>query len=270
MSREDLADADPRTVRALCREGILKAPTAGVAHGYTQVNLVILPQRWADEFEAFCRLNPKPCPLLEQTAPGDYEPRRMAPGADLRTDLPRYRVLRNGASAECPVSVKSIWRDDMVAFLIGCSFTFESILIEAGLPVRHIEEGCNVPMFRTNISCRAAAAFEAPLVVSMRPMTPEQAGEADRLTASCEQVHGRPVHIGDPAAIGIGNLGRPDYGDAVTVREGEVPVFWACGVTPMEAVIRAKPDIAITHEPGHMFVTDITEDSLRNQTWPQP
>ncbi|MBI3835432.1 MAG: DUF1445 domain-containing protein [Planctomycetes bacterium] len=246
--------------------------------------------------------------MLEVTLPGCYEAKRIAPGSDLRTDLPAYRVYRNGELVERCTSIVKYWAegndpplsplikgggaqrdslrspsarsevrgsldatsasesprattsadtDRLVAFLIGCSFTFEQALLDAGIPVRHIEENRNVPMFRTNRECAPAGAFSGPLVVSMRPMTPAQAEVAARITERMPQAHGAPVHVGDPIALGIRDLSRPDYGDAVTIRPGEVPVFWACGVTPMEAIMRAKPSLAITHEPGHMFVTDL-------------
>ncbi|MFQ5495915.1 MAG: putative hydro-lyase [Phycisphaerae bacterium] len=262
MIPSGLAQATPRHVRALCRCGAFNGPTAGVARGFVQANLVVLDASLAEAFEAFCRANPKPCPLLEVTPPGQYEARQLAPGSDLRTDLPRYRVLKEGRCVDRPGSIEAHWYENSVAFLIGCSFTFEAALIEAGLPVRHIEQGRNVPMYRTNIRCRPVDPFEAPLVVSMRPMTPRQAAMAARVTSRFSHAHGAPVHIGDPAAIGIDDLSRPDYGETVDVREGEVPVFWACGVTPMAAIEHCEPPLAITHEPGHMFVTDVQDGSL--------
>jgi uncharacterized protein YcsI (UPF0317 family) len=250
-------------IRAMCRQGVLAGPTTGAAMGFAQANLVVLQDDLACDFEAFCQCNPKPCPLLEVTRPGFCEPAQLAPGADVRTDLPRYRVYRRGVCVEQPTSIEPYWSDRCIAFLIGCSFTFESALLGAGLPVRHIEQGCNVPMYRTDVSCTPAGVFEGPLVVSMRPMTPRQAKEAARITAAFPRVHGGPVHMGDPEAIGIEDLGRPDYGDAVTIRPGEIAVFWACGVTPIEAILRAKPELAITHEPGHMLVTDVLDRTLR-------
>jgi len=336
------AELSGREVRELSRAGEFTGPTAGAASEYVQANLVILPQAWAADFERFCKLNPKPCPLLEVTEPGSYEAKRIASGSDLRTDLPAYRVYLNGELVERCTSIERYWDvppslskrglgevshsessldakgekdhpplsplgkgggaqreslrfrdslrsldslrspaartevrgsndvtqreslrsrtsdgDRLVAFLIGCSFTFEQALIDAGIPVRHIEENRNVPMFRTNRECVPAGKFSGPLVVSMRPMTPEQADAAARITERMPQAHGAPVHVGDSAALGILDLTRPDYGDAVTFRAGEVPVFWACGVTPMEAIMRARPPVAITHDPGHMFVTDL-------------
>jgi len=269
MENLNYANMTGLEIRALCRKGEFDRPTAGVALGYAQVNLVVLRAEAAREFEDFCRANPKPCPLLETTAPGDPEPHRLALGSDVRTDLPRYRVLTNGECIDRPTSITAYWPDapsDFVAFLIGCSFTFETALIKAGIPVRHIEECRNVPMYRTNMACTSAGRFHGPMVVSMRPMTPEHAELAARITAAFPRVHGAPIHTGNPAAIGITELNRPDYGDAVSIRSGEIPVFWACGVTPMEAILRAKLDIAITHEPGHMLVTDISDESLGDAT----
>jgi uncharacterized protein YcsI (UPF0317 family) len=196
------------------------------------------------------------------TEPGDPSPRTVAPAADLRTDLPRYRVYRHGEMVDEPTDVKSYWRDDLVAFLLGCSFTFESALQTAGVPVRHIDEGRNVPMYRTSIACKSAGVFHGPLVVSMRPLTPAQAITATKVCSRFARAHGAPVHFGDPAAIGICDVAKPDFGDPVTVRPGELPVFWACGVTPQAAVMAAKPTFAITHAPGHMFVTDLKDVDL--------
>ncbi len=257
------SSSTPADIRALCRAGRFDRPTAGLAMEYAQANLVVLRAADAGAFEQFCRLNPKPCPLLEVTAPGQYEPVQTAPGADLRTDLPRYRVFVKGACVERPTSIGHDWRDDLVAFLIGCSFTFEWAVTRAGLPVRHLEEGKNVPMYRTDVSCTPAEPFAGPMVVSMRPMTPQQAEVAAQVTGRYPDVHGAPVHVGNPSAIGIADITKPDYGDAVTIKPDEVPVFWACGVTPMEAIARAKPEIAITHEPGHMFITDVRNETLR-------
>jgi uncharacterized protein YcsI (UPF0317 family) len=258
----DLTHATGAAVRAACRAGTLSGPTPGLAMGYVQANLVIVPKEFAFDFLLFCHRNPKPCPLLDVTEPGDPEPRLVAPGADVRTDLPAYRVWRDGQLVAEPTDIKSLWRDDFVSFIIGCSFTFENALLQAGLPVRHIEQGLNVPMYRTNRPCRSAGRFAGPLVVSMRPMSPEQAVAATRICSRFPRAHGEPVHFGDPAAIGIADLSRPDYGDAVELRPGEAPVFWACGVTPQAALMQAKLPLAITHKPGHMFLTDILDAEL--------
>ena len=247
----------PAEVRAAIRRGELDGPTAALAPGFTQANLVVLPEADAFDFLRFCLANPRPCPVLEVLEPGSTEPRATAPGADLRVDLPRYRVFRRGELVEEPSRVE--WRDDLVAFLIGCSFTFERALLAAGLPVRHIEQGVNVPMYRTSIACRPAGRFSGPLVVSMRPMTPEQAVRATEITARFSSAHGAPIHVGAPSALGVVDLAAPDYGDAVDVRDGEVPVFWACGVTPQAVAAASRPELMITHAPGHMFVTDVAE-----------
>jgi uncharacterized protein YcsI (UPF0317 family) len=200
--------------------------------------------------------------VLDVTEPGDPVPRHSAPDADLRTDLPRYRVWEHGRLVAEPTDIHGRWRDDLVSFVIGCSFTFEVAMLRAGLPVRHIEQGRNVPMYRTTIPCAPAGPFRGPLVVSMRPLTPVQAVQAVQITSRYPAVHGAPVHVGDPGAIGIADLARPDFGETVEVREGEVPVFWACGVTPQCALMEAKLPLAITHAPGCMFVTDLRDESL--------
>ncbi len=252
----DLAHATGADVRRAAASGAWDAPTPGLARGYVQANLVVVPRELAFDFLLFCQRNPKPCPVLDVTEPGSAEPRLVAPGADLRTDIPRYRVYRHGELADEPADLHRWWRDDLVAFLLGCSFTFENALLLAGLPVRHLEQGCNVPMYRTDVACVPAGVFRGPLVVSMRPMTPAQAVAAVGVCDRFPRAHGVPVHWGDPTAIGIRDLDRPDFGDAVEVRPGEVPVFWACGVTPQAVAMEAQPPFLITHKPGHMFVTD--------------
>lgn len=258
----DLRHATGAAIRAACRDGSHRGPTPGLALGFVQANLVVLPKDWAFDFLLFCQRNPKPCPLLDVTEPGDAEPKAVAAGADLRTDLPAYRVWRNGELVEEPHDIRHLWRDDLVGFVIGCSFTFENALLEAGLPVRHIEQNVNVPMYRTNIPCKPAGRFGGPMVVSMRPLTPVQTIAATRICARYPLAHGAPVHFGDPAAVGIRDIAKPDFGDAVEIRSGESPVFWACGVTPQAALMQAKPPFAITHKPGHMFLTDWRDHSL--------
>lgn len=250
-------------LRRAIRAGQHCGPTAGLAPGFVQANLVILPLNVAEEFAEFCRLNSRPCPLIEQTVPGDPEPKLCAPGADLRTDVPRYRVFRHGLLEVAePTEIGSLWRDDFVGFLLGCSFTFETALIEAGLPVRHVELGCNVPMYRTNVACQPAGRFAGPLVVSMRPYRPKQVAQVREITGRYPTMHGEPIHVGDPTALGIADINLPDFGDAVPIEPGEVPVFWACGVTPQLALAAAKPEIAITHRPGCMFVTDLRDKTM--------
>ena len=253
----------PRDFRRLARSGAVRMPTAGMCAGYAQANLIILPGKYAADFEEFTRLNPFPCPVLEIVR-GTPKTKQMAEDGDITTDIPEYFIYRNGVYSEKTDDVSSLWKDDYVGFLIGCSFSFEEALIRAGIEVRHIATGRNVPMYKTNIMTKKAGPFEGPTVCSMRPMTPEQAEKAYEITAGMPNVHGAPVHMGDPAAIGIRDIMKPDYGEAVEIYEGEIPVFWPCGVTPQAAVEHAKPDIAITHSPGHMFMTDILNADLND------
>jgi uncharacterized protein YcsI (UPF0317 family) len=261
----DLRNATGADVRAACRRGELTGPTPGLALGFVQANLVVLPQEWAYDFLLFCQRNPKPCPLLDVTEPGDPEAKFVTPGSDLRTDLPAYRVWRNGDLVEEPSEITPHWRNDLVSFVIGCSFTFENALMTAGVPVRHIEQDANVPMYRTNIACRPAGRFSGPLVVSMRPLLPGHAVKATQICSRFPRAHGAPVHLGDPSAIGIADVARPDFGDPVELRAGELPVFWACGVTPQAVVMQARPPLAITHKPGHMLLTDLRDVELEGE-----
>jgi uncharacterized protein YcsI (UPF0317 family) len=243
------------------RDGLV-VPTTGWAPGFTQANLVSLPQDWAWDMLLFGQRNPQPVPLLDVTDPGSFST-PLAPGADLRTDVPLYRVWRDGELAGEQSDVRDVWRDDLVTFLIGCSFSFETALLDAGVPVRNIEQGKNMSMYRTNVECRPAGRLSGPLVVSMRPIPAAQVTTAVQVTGRMPQVHGAPVHIGAPEALGIEDLARPDFGDPVRAEPGDVPVFWACGVTPQAALMASKPPFAITHAPGHMFVTDIPDAVYR-------
>lgn len=252
------ADHTPAEARKLFRDGSV-TPTAGWCAGWAQANLLALPRDLAFDFLLFTQRNPKPCPVLDVLDAGEVSGPIL--DGDVRTDIPAYRVYVDGELAEETTDVTSWWREDLVAFLIGCSFTFEAALLEAGVPVRHVEQGVNVPMYRTSRRCRSAGAIGGPLVVSMRPVPAAQVADAVRVTARYPAVHGAPVHVGDPAALGIEDLSRPDYGDAVDVRPGEVPVFWACGVTPQAAVVESRPPLAIAHAPGHMLVTDARDSS---------
>ncbi|MSR57764.1 MAG: putative hydro-lyase [Planctomycetaceae bacterium] len=249
-------------VRGAARKGELTEQTSGLAPGFAQANLVVLPREFAADFLLFCQRNPKPCPLLDVTSAGDPTPRRAAPTGDLRTDLPRYRVWEHGQLVDEPTDISHLWRDDFVSFVIGCSFTFEAALLRAAVPVRHIELGRNVPMFKTNRPCAAAGIFHGPLVVSMRPLKPADAIRAVQITSRYPSVHGAPVHLGLPEQIGITDLSRPDFGDVVPVEADELPVFWACGVTPQAVIMAAKPPLVITHSPGCMFVTDLLDEEL--------
>ncbi len=253
---------DPTTFRSLVRDGKWTKPTSGVCEGYAQANLLVIPQNLAYDFLLFAQRNPKPCPVLEVLDAGDPEPRLTTPGADIRTDLPKYRIYRQGKPVEEVLDLRANWQKDFVAFLLGCSFSFESALLKAGIPIRNIEERKNVSMYTTTIECVSAGRFHGPMVVSMRPIPSDLVVKAVQITSRFPAVHGAPVHIGDPAQVGIQDISRPDFGDPVNIKAGEAPVFWACGVTPQAVVMNVKPDIAITHAPGHMFVTDLVNEGL--------
>jgi uncharacterized protein YcsI (UPF0317 family) len=249
-------------VRLAARRGALDVPTCGLAHGYVQGNLAILPHDYAEDFLRFCQANPKPCPLLGVSEKGDPAIPALGADLDIRTDIPRYRVWRDGELADEPRDIGSLWRDDLVSFVLGCSFSFEEALLAAGVPVRHIALNRNVPMYRTNVPTARAGRFHGPLVVSMRPMKPADAIRAVQITTRLPAVHGAPVHLGFPEQIGIADLAMPDYGDAVPVERDELPVFWACGVTPQAAIAAARVPFAITHAPGFMLITDLKNAQL--------
>lgn len=253
---------DPVTLRRAVRAGRFTGPTAGLAPGYLQGNLVILPDAYADAFESFCRANPRPCPLLARGVAGDPRLPSLADDLDIRSDVPGYRLFTDGRlSGEAP-DIRALWRDDLVSFVLGCSFTFEHALIDAGIRLRHVQEGRNVAMYVTSMETVRAGPFAGPMVVSMRPIPQDRLADVIAITERFPHSHGAPVHTGDPREIGIDDLGRPDFGDAVTVRGDEIPVFWACGVTPQAALLQARLPFAVTHQPGHMLVTDVHESSL--------
>jgi uncharacterized protein YcsI (UPF0317 family) len=233
-----------------------------LAPGNVQANLVILPKDLANDFLRFAQANPRPCPVLGVTEVGSPHLPMLGADLDLRTDLPRYRVWRNGELVAEPTDISDLWRDDLVGFAIGCSFSFEEALIEDGIEVRHITRDCNVPMYRTNVDCVPAGVFHGKLVVSMRPMKPADAIRAVQITSRFPSVHGAPVHIGLPELIGIKDIAKPEYGDAVPVGADELPVFWACGVTPQSVIASAKPEFCITHAPGSMLITDVRNTKL--------
>ena len=252
----------PKEIRSLIRKGKWDKPTAGLAMGYAQANLVILPQKYAFDFLLFCQRNPRPCPLLEVLEPGKYRAEYLSTNADMRTDIPLYNIYRKGKLDRTVKDIKSFWEPDFVSFLLGCSFSFEEAMLRSKIPVRHIEENKNVPMFVTNILCKSAGIFHGPMVVTMRPIPPEKIARAVQITSRYALVHGGPIHIGDPAEIGIKDLRKPNFGNPVTIKKGEIPVFWACGVTPQAVVMKAKPDLCITHAPGHMFISDLLNEEL--------
>lgn len=253
---------DAKHVRRLIREGAWTSHTSGLADDNVQGNVVILPEALAGDFLRYCQRNPKPCPLLAVSEPGQALLPALGEGIDIRTDVPRYRVWSDGEIAAEPTDIRELWRADLVTFIIGCSFSFEQALVEAGLALRHVDEGKNVAMYRTNIATEAAGPFSGPMVVSMRPLKAAAVVRAVQVTSRFPGVHGAPVHVGDPSLIGIADLQRPDYGDAVEVRSDELPVFWACGVTPQAAIAQARPAFCITHAPGAMLITDLKNNHL--------
>lgn len=262
MDRIQHAPSESQAIRQRVRRGEITGHTSGLAPGCVQGNVVILPEAQAADFLRFCQSNPKPCPLLAVSAPGDWKLPALGADIDMRADVPRYRVFRNGELAGEPTDILSLWRDDLVCFILGCSFSFEWALLEDGLPLRHVSLGRNVPMYRTSIATVAAGPFHGPLVVSMRSFKPANAIRAVQITSRFPGVHGAPVHIGLPDQIGIGDLSKPDWGDAVEVPADELPVFWACGVTPQAVVAEARPEFCITHAPGSMLITDLKNSQL--------
>jgi len=252
----------PVDVRRAIRAGKHRGHTAGLARGHVQGNVCILPSEYAEEFRVFCERNPKPCPLLAQSQPGDPRLPELGADLDIRTDVPRYRVFRDGVLQDEVTTLANLWRDDLVTFVLGCSFSFEEALIAEGVPLRYVSEGKNVAMYLTNIQTAPAGPFRGPMAVSMRPLTPADAIRAVQITSRFPKAHGAPVHLGKPEMIGIDDLDRPFAGDRIEVREDELPVFWACGITPQAAVLAARPPICITHAPGHMLVTDRRNSEL--------
>ena len=248
--------------RAAIRAGTWTGHTSGIARDHVQGNVVILPRAQADDFLRYCQLNPKPCPVLAVSEPGQPTLPRLGADIDIRSDVPRYRVWRHGELVDEPTDLHTLWRDDLVTFVIGCSFSFEQALLDAGLQLRHIDQNRNVAMYRTSIATEPAGPFRGPMVVSMRPLKAADAIRAIQITSRFPAVHGAPVHLGDPALIGIADLSQPDYGDAVEVLPDELPMFWACGVTPQAALMQAKPEFCITHAPGAMLITDLLNQQL--------
>ncbi|RDV11568.1 MULTISPECIES: putative hydro-lyase [unclassified Arthrobacter] len=256
---ENPAALSPAQARALFRAGLV-TPTSGWSAGYTQANLMIVPKAQAFDVLLFAQRNPKPCPVLGVLDAGETSSALLA-GGDIRTDVPKYAVYENGVKVDEPTDITEYWRDDLVTFIVGCSFTFEAALQEGGIRIAHIDQGVNVPMYRTSVRCEPAGALAGPLVVSMRPVPASQVADAVRITSRYPAVHGAPVHVGNPSEIGIADLSRPDFGDPVRIPEGHIPVFWACGVTPQAMVMESRPALAIGHAPGHMLITDARDSS---------
>ncbi|MBN8191230.1 putative hydro-lyase [Bacillus sp. NTK074B] len=245
----------PSKLRANIRSGNHQTHTSGLCQNYVQANLVILPKEYAFDFLLFTIRNPKSCPVVEVLEPGQFQS-QYAKDSDIRTDIPMYHIYEHGELVEKKVNIEEVWRDDFVSFLIGCSFTFESQLIRGGIPLRHIEENKNVAMYTTNIQTDQAGVFGGSMVVSMRPVPDSLVQKATEITSLFPKMHGSPIHIGDPDKIGIPDIAKPDFGDYVGIREGETPMFWACGVTPQAVAQHANIPFMITHSPGCMFVTD--------------
>ncbi len=259
----DYSNMKPLEVRKLIREGKITCQTSGMCLGYAQANLVIVPKNIAYDFLLFTQRNPKSCPLLEVGDVGDKFLKYLGKDINIAKDIPKYRIYKKGELIGEYTDIEKFWREDFVSFLIGCSFSFESELLEADIPVRHIEKGCNVPMFITNINCNEAGIFKGKMVVSMRPIPKDKVVKSVLVSGSMPKVHGAPIHIGNPKDIGIKDINKPDFGDKVIIKEGEVPVFWPCGVTPQSVIMNVKPEIVITHSPGHMLITDIKNVNLK-------
>lgn len=253
---------DSVVARRLIRSGAHTGHTSGMAPEFVQGNLCILPAEYAADFAAYCQRNPKPCPLIGMGAAGDPRLPSLGEDLDIRTDVPRYRVFRDGAPVDEPTDIMAYWREDLVSFVLGCSFSFEQPLIEHGIRLRHVERGENVAMYKTNIDTVAAGPFSGKMVVSMRPMYPSEAIRAIQVTSRFPSVHGAPIHIGLPEQIGITDVEKPFAGDPPRMQDDEIPVFWGCGVTPQVAVEQARPPLCITHKPGSMIVTDLRNRDL--------
>lgn len=261
-SRGEKPAATSTQARAAIRSGAFTGHTSGLAVGHVQGNVVILPELLANDFLRYCQRNPKPCPLLAVSEPGQALLPSLGADIDIRTDVPRYRVWKGGVLTDQPLEISNLWRQDLVTFVIGCSFSFEEALLEAGIPLRHVAQNRNVAMYRSNIATSPAGVFNGPMVVSMRPLKAADAIRAIQITSRFPNVHGAPVHMGNPELIGITDLAKPDYGDAVDVLPDEIPVFWACGVTPQAAITQARPEFCITHAPGAMLITDLLNHHL--------
>lgn len=256
-------DISPLELRQRIRSGEHRGNTSGYAGGFVQCNLAIMPRDWAFEFFQFCQMNPKPCPVVASSqTPGDWRLPTLGEDLDVRTDVPAYRIWEDGQAVDTVSDIRDVWRDDLVTFAIGCSFSFEEALIADGLEIRNISEQRNVPMYRTNIPCIPAGRFSGNVVVSMRPFTATDAIRAVQICTRFPSVHGAPLHLGNPGLIGIEDINQPDFGDAVSIHDDELPVFWGCGVTPQVAIEASKPPFCITHGPGSMLVTDLPNSKL--------
>jgi uncharacterized protein YcsI (UPF0317 family) len=262
LTFEQAAGLNAQELRAAIRRREWTEETVGLALGHLQLNLAVVPKSKAYDMLLFCTRNPAPCPVLEVTEPGSPLLRTLAKGADLRTDIPKYRVYKHGELVAETTDITEWWRDDFVGFLLGCSLTFENAMLKAGLPLRHLEANTRIPVYISGIECEPAGEFSGPMVVSMRPIPAHLVPRAVQVTTRYARAHGAPIHIGDPAAIGIKDLDRVDFGDPPVMRPGDVPCFWACGITPQAVAMRVKPDILISHAPEHMFVSDLRDEEI--------
>lgn len=247
--------------RAAIRSGDYRAHTAGLGQGFLQANLAIMPEAYALDFMRYCQRNPKPCPLTGVSDTGNPRMLTMGRDIDIRTDVPAYNIYRDGKLESSVSDIVNIWRDDLVAFALGCSFTFEHALMRAGVPVWHIQHNSTVPMFRSSTDTVPAGPFSGKMVVSMRAVPQDRVNEVIEISRRFPLAHGAPIHCGDPAEIGISDVSKPEWGDAAPVGPDQVPVFWACGVTPQVAIEAARLPLCITHKPGHMLITDVAEDA---------
>ena len=261
VSHSDLIGCSAGEVRAAIRSGSYAGHTAGLAAGKLQCNLAILPEKYALDFLRFCQRNPKPCPIVGVGDSGDPTLATLGHDIEIRKNVSKYRVFRNGALTDEVTDISDVWADDLVTVALGCSFTFENALLRNGIPVRHVEKGLNVPMYRTNIDLVPAGKFGGQMVVTMRPIPQGQVEQAREISRRFPQAHGAPIAVGDPDLIGIADLARPDWGDPVEIKAGEVPVYWACGVTPQNVLLDAGLPVCITHSPGHMLIADVAEDA---------
>jgi len=259
ISYETLRNRSVQGVRDAIRKGEWARHTAGLARGKLQCNLAILPAEYALDFLTFCQRNPKPCPIVGISNQGDPMMPTLGHDIDIRTDVPQYRVFRDGVLASEQRDISALWRDDLVSVALGCSFTFENALVEAGIPVRHIERDTTVPMYSSNIKLTPAGPFFGTMVITMRPIPRDRVNEAIQISAQFPQAHGAPVAIGDPAHVGIADLQKPDWGQAVPVAADEIPVYWACGMTPQNVLRAANLPLCITHTPGCMLIADVGE-----------
>ncbi|MBI50005.1 MAG: DUF1445 domain-containing protein [Chloroflexi bacterium] len=260
MTTETVSSNSASEIRGLIRKNNLIRPTAGLAPSHVQANLAILPREYAFDFLLFCQRNPKPCPIIEVLEPGEVEVKTTAPNSDIRTDIPLYRIYEHGVLTDEVTDINKYWKNDLVTFLLGCSFSFETALMNAGIPLSHYDNGTNVSMFKTNIETIPAGRFSGPLVVSMRAIPKDKVVKSVQVTSRFPSVHGSPIHIGSPEELGIHDISKPDFGDPTDFNNNETPVFWACGVTPQAVAMESKPPIMITHSPGHMFITDMKDE----------